>query len=522
MKPQGLLHLLFFLSTFIGFSQIPQIDVAHYKIEIDLSDESDQIKVDEEIKFVHLDSNQPIVFNLASRDESKKGMHIDALKLNGKTPIFRHENDSIYIDSDIQKPKTQTLKISFSGVPKDGLIIGKNKYKSRTFFGDNWPTRAQNWFACNDHLSDKATVEYLVHAPKNYEVVANGKLLSVKKKKNIRTHHYISNVLLPTKVMVIGVADLLYEELGMIEGTPVRSCAYPKNHKDAFYDLSLAPSILEFYINYIAPYEYDKLDNVQSTTRFGGMENAGCIFYDEDALSGQQSSENLIAHEIVHQWFGNSATEKDWCHLWLSEGFATYLTNVYIEQTKGQKAFQEQLKQDRNRIVSFEKRYKAPVVDTAYSSLMDLLNPNSYQKGGWVLHMLRNEIGDESFHQTIRSYYKKYRLSNADTRDFQLIAEEVSGADLQWFFDQWLYKKGHPKLNIETEIHETVLTISVSQLDDLFKVKLPIKVHFKDGTNTLESLYINNHQTRFKMKYNALVDSIEIDPDIQLLYEAVR
>ena len=80
MKPQGLLHLLFFLSTFIGFSQIPQIDVAHYKIEIDLSDESDQIKVDEEIKFVHLDSNQPIVFNLASRDESKKGMHIDALK----------------------------------------------------------------------------------------------------------------------------------------------------------------------------------------------------------------------------------------------------------------------------------------------------------------------------------------------------------------------------------------------------------------------------------------------------------
>jgi aminopeptidase N len=522
MKPQHFLAFLFLLSATIGFSQIPQIDVIHYKIEIYLSDESDQINVEEEIKFIHLDSKKPIVFNLASQVGSGKGMYIDELKLNGKTPVFRHENDSIYIDSDAKKPKPQTLKLSFTGVPKDGLVIGKNKYKSRTFFGDNWPTRAQNWFACNDHLSDKATVEYLVHAPKHYEVVANGKLLSVKKKKNIRTHHYSSSVVLPTKVMVIGVADLLFEELGMIEGTPVRSYAYPKNHKDAFYDLSLAPSILQFYINYISPYEYAKLDNVQSTTRFGGMENAGCIFYDEDALSGKQSSENLIAHEIVHQWFGNSATEKDWCHLWLSEGFATYLTNVYIEQTKGKEAFHEQLKQDRNRIVSFDKRYKAPVVDTTYNSLMDLLNPNSYQKGGWILHMLRNEIGDKHFHQTIQNYYKKYRLSNADTRDFQHIAEQTSGADLHWFFDQWLYKRGHPKLNIETEIHETVLAISVSQLDDLFKVTLPIKVHFKNGTNKVELLYINNHQTRFKMKYNAFIESIEIDPDVQLLFEEVR
>ncbi len=522
MKSHLFFSLGFVLSAFLSFSQIPQIDVTHYKIEIHLSDDSDLIKVEEEIKFIHLDTKKPIVFNLVCQEISGKGMHIDELKLNGKIPTFIHKNDSVYIENQTQKPKIQNLKLSFSGVPKDGLVIGQNKYKSRTFFGDNWPNRAQNWFACNDHLSDKAEVEYFVHAPKHYEVVANGKLLSIKKKKNIRTHHYKSSVVLPTKIMVVGVADLLFEELETVEGVPIRSCAYPKNHKDAFYDLSLAPSILQFYINYIAPYEYEKLDNVQSTTRFGGMENAGCIFYDEDALYGKQSSENLIAHEIVHQWFGNSATEKDWCHLWLSEGFATYLTNIYIEQTKGKETFNEQLIEDRNKIIAFEKRYKAPVVDTNYNSLMDLLNPNSYQKGGWFLHMLRNEIGDDLFQKAIRSYYQEYRLSNADTKDFQRVAEEVSETDLDWFFKQWLYKRGHPKLNIETEIHEKVLAISVSQIDDLFKVKLPIKVHFIDGTNKSESLYINNHQTRFKMKYNSFIESIEIDPDVQLLYESVK
>ena len=185
-------------------------------------------------------------------------------------------------------------------------------------------------------------------------------------------------------------------------------------------------------------------------------------------------------------------------------------------------AFHEQLKEDRNRIIAFDKRYKAPVVDSAYKQKMDLLNPNSYQKGGWVLHMLRNEIGDEVFHQSIQSYYNKYRLSNADTRDFQEVVEQVSGTDLQWFFDQWLYKNGHPRLNIEVEIHEKVLALSISQLDDLFKITLPVKVHYKDGTSKVELLYINNHQTRFKMRYNDFIKSIEIDPDVQLLYEAVR
>ena len=522
MKPQRIILFCFVFVTFLSFSQIPQLDVKHYHIEIFVSDKTDEIKVDELIEFAHVDKNKPIVLNLASHDRSHKGMQIESLKLNGQKATFNHQNDSIYITSEGSQSKEQSLKLSFKGIPKDGLIIGKNKYGSRTFFGDNWPNRAQNWFACNDHLSDKATVEFIVHAPKHYKVVANGQLMSIKKSKANKTYHYNSSISLPTKVMVIGVADMHIEEAGMIDGKKVKSCVYPKHKKEALHDLEIAPSILEFYINYIAPYEYEKLDNVQSTTRFGGMENAACIFYDEDALDGTRTSEALIAHEIVHQWFGNSATEKDWCHLWLSEGFATYLTNVYFEQTKGVSAFRERLIKERKTIISFEKRYKSPVVDTAYNSLMDLLNPNSYQKGGWVLHMLRNELGDEDFHQTIRTYYQKYRLSNADTKDFQNVAEEVSDKDLQWFFDQWLFHRGHPKLNIETEVHENNLVMSISQRDLLFDIKLPIRVYFDNGTSLNELIGINDHQTRFKKMYKEQIERIEIDPDVQLLYEEVK
>ena len=522
MKPQSIILFCFVFVTFLSFSQIPQLDVKHYHIEIFVSDKTDEIKVDELIEFAHVDKNKPIVLNLASHDRSHKGMQIESLKLNGQKATFNHQNDSIYITSEGSQSKEQSLKLSFKGIPKDGLIIGKNKYGSRTFFGDNWPNRAQNWFACNDHLSDKATVEFIVHAPKHYKVVANGQLMSIKKSKANKTYHYNSSISLPTKVMVIGVADMHIEEAGMIDGKKVKSCVYPKHKKEALHDLEIAPSILEFYINYIAPYEYEKLDNVQSTTRFGGMENAACIFYDEDALDGTRTSEALIAHEIVHQWFGNSATEKDWCHLWLSEGFATYLTNVYFEQTKGVSAFRERLIKERKTIISFEKRYKSPVVDTAYNSLMDLLNPNSYQKGGWVLHMLRNELGDEDFHQTIRTYYQKYRLSNADTKDFQNVAEEVSDKDLQWFFDQWLFHRGHPKLNIETEVHENSLAMSIRQRDLLFDIKLPIRVYFDNGTSLNELIGINDHQTRFKKMYKEQIERIEIDPDVQLLYEEVK
>ena len=169
------------------------------------------------------------------------------------------------------------------------------------------------------------------------------------------------------------------------------------------------------------------------------MENAGCIFYAENSVTGKGTAEGLMAHEIAHQWFGNSVTENDWHHVWLSEGFATYLTAVYLEKTYGKEKLDEQMKSARNRVLGFYKRSQRPIIDTTVTDLMKLLNANSYQKGAWVLHMLRRKLGDDLFLEGLRSYYKKYRNRNAGTSDFQKVMEGVYKKDLSEFFKQWLY-----------------------------------------------------------------------------------
>src|SRR6266700_2106852 len=179
--------------------------------------------------------------------------------------------------------------------------------------------------------------------------------------------------------MVIGAAGFAVQYSGTINGTPVYSWVYPENKEKGFYDYAQAVDILPFYIKHVGPYAYEKLANVQSKTIFGGMENAGAIFYSENTVTGTRVSESLLAHEIAHQWFGDMATETDWSHLWLSEGFATYMTILY-----------------------FEKKYEKPVVDSSVTNYMELLNANSYQKGGWILHMLRMEAGDSAFWKGIR------------------------------------------------------------------------------------------------------------------------
>jgi aminopeptidase N len=509
----------FLFVSFQIFSQFLQIDVQSYKIDLSVNDKNDTIRVNEKIVFDYTYLSKSISFNLASVNSSGKGMQVLKV-MQGKNELdFKHKENLLILNNfRPTNSKNIEIEIHFKGVPIDGLVIGKNKFGARTFFGDNWPNRAQNWFACNDHPSDKATVEYVVVAPSQYEVVANGELISKKMNKKSVVYHYQSKVVLPTKVMVVGIANLSEKQSGTVAGIPVFSAVYPENEKGAFYDFDMAPSILQFFIDYIAPYEYEKLTNVQSTTRFGGMENASCIFYDENSINGNRSSENLIAHEIVHQWFGNSASEKDWPHLWLSEGFATYLTNIYIQKTRGEKAFQTQMEKDRSKVIAFSKRYNHSVVDTNYTDLMDLLNANSYQKGGWVLHMLRTEIGDSLFQQSIRTYYLKYRLSNADSKDFQKVVELVTNRDLDWFFKQWLYQAGHPNLKINKKLDQNTISLSIVQQGKVFRFPLTIEFKLKDGQLLKEKIQITDKETNFNKTFSSEVESIRIDPDIELLF----
>ncbi len=506
------------------------IDVLRYNLDISINDSSDVIYATEFITLIYNNDCDSFSLDFSSLNENGRGMIVtEVMNLsqnNFKIPFY-HSQEKLWITLDKDERKneekdTSLFAIVYSGIPIDGLVIGENKYGKRTFFGDNWPNRAHNWFACVDHPSDKASVHFKITAPAHYEVVATGEnVANVKNKNGDISHTFNSDIQLPTKVMVFGAADFQVQEEEVEFDFPLSSWIYQQENVSSFSDLSSADEILSFFIENIGNYPFEKLANVQSTTRYGGMENAGNIFYDENAFSGNGTMEALIAHEIAHQWFGNSASESDWQHLWLSEGFVTYFTDLYWESKYGTGEMNKRLSKERVKVIRFSKQYNHAVIDTNYTNLLHLLNPNSYQKGAWVLHMLRNEVGENDFWKIVRSYYEKYQFSNASSTDFIEIVNEITEKDYSSFFNQWLKRSGQPKLKAEIKQKGKKINIELNQVQKGQNYSFPIEVLFiyKDGTKELKKYCLSEEVLLTFFKTNKKLDHFILDPNVLLLFE---
>lgn len=526
----GTLLLAIFYFPHSGFSQSPTpsslYDVQHYQFNIALSDASDTIKGKAVITIKLLEPLSDVLLDFSTATTGK-GMHIQSCTMDGKTieAIAKEENeklDLVWKDA-LPEGSTHTFTIEYQGIPADGLIISKNMYGHRSFFADNWPNRGHKWLPCVDDPADKASVEFFVTAPQHYRVVSNGILINeTTLPENKKTTHWKEDVPIATKVMVIGVADFAVDLAGTVKDSiPVYSWVYPENKEKGFYDYGQAKEVLPFFIDYVGPYGYKKLANVQSKTIFGGLENANTIFYAENSVTGTRKSESLLAHEIAHQWFGNVATEKSFAHLWLSEGFATYMTIMYMENKYGRDTAVHMLKEDRKQVINSPVTYERPVVDDT-TNYMALLNTNSYQKGGWILHMLRRQLGEDNFHKAIRAYYAEYFNKNADTRDLQKVFERVTGEDLSGFFDQWLYTPGIPELDIRWSYskEKKKFKVIIRQLQEKeFEFPLQLRLQTSDGESLLETFSVDAEEQEFTVDVKKPVTGIEVDPETALLFK---
>jgi aminopeptidase N len=500
------------------------IDVQKYCINIGISDTTDAIKGITGLKFFLKRQADTIILDLASLNNEKKGMVVDSILHDGSQINFLHSGNQLRLSlPDTNVSDTINITAYYTGIPADGLIISENMYGKRTFFADNWPNRANHWFPSIDHPSDRAKVDFTITAPSHYQVIATGllqKKVSMPGKKT--THYWSSEVPIPTKVMVFGAAEFAVEYLDDINGIPWSNWVYPPNMEEGFSAFSATPGIMDFFTEMIGPYPFEKIANVQSTTRYGGMENAGNIFYHEKAVAGDHSIIYTIVHEIAHQWFGNALSESDWPHLWLSEGIATWLTDWYAEQTHGPAILRERMADNRRRVIEYSRKRLVPVVDYHTENYTDLLNPNSYQKGSWILHMLRRKIGEETLVGALAGFYNRHRFSHASSDDFIRAIEDSSGMDLDLFFDDWLFSAGHPVLTLNTNYSQERIYMELIQTQQhkmAFTFPLDIRFVFDDGTYQDETFNIMFRRHEFILDLPSKPIEIILDPDTWLLFE---
>jgi aminopeptidase N len=302
--------------------------------------------------------------------------------------------------------------------------------------------------------------------------------------------------------------------------TPLVYYLFPRDRDHGLRGFTRALKMLEFYSQLVGPYPYEKMSFVQSSTRFGGMENASNVFLDEKAIKEGAAIDGLLAHETAHQWFGDSVTEADWHHLWLSEGFATYFGALFFEHADGREAFLKSMRSNKESYLKATDAHARPVIDPSITDLFKLLNRNNYAKGAWVLHMLRRELGDEKFFAGVREYYRAHRDSTALTEDFRRRMELRAGRTLEPFFRQWIYEPGHPVIDAAWHWDESSkrLRLRLRQTQTPTVFRFPLDVEFKTGDDARrETVEVSGREQSFDFRLAAKPGAVALDPDEWLL-----
>lgn len=512
-----------------------RVDIINYRFALELHDQDNRIAgtADVDLRFVAAGETS-LRFDLTNQDTATgRGMTVSAVSADGASLAFTHRDNALTITLPRRFEPGQRLRlqIAYAGVPASGLKIANNKHGDRTFFSDNWPDKARNWLPTVDHPYDKATSEMVVTAPAHYQVISNGLLVEETDLPGGRRRTYWrQSVPIAPWLYVLGVARFAVQHVDTFQGKAIQTWVYAQDRDAGFHDFAVPTrDVLQFYSDKVGPFSYEKLANVQSNSVSGGMESASAIFYSEGSVVGDRNVRwrNVVIHEIAHQWFGNAVTESDWNDVWLSEGFATYFTLLYIEHAYGRDEFLSGLESSRQRILEFDKqRPDYRVVHDNLSDMSQVTTGQIYQKGAWILHMLRGIVGDEVFWTGIRSYYRAHQDGHATTADFRGEMERASGRDLRGFFDQWLTRGGLVRLDGDWAYSADAksITIRLTQRDRarIFAMPLQVGVYTAgNSTPAITTVQLSDASHQFQIAAGQRPDRVVLDPNHLVLMESV-
>jgi aminopeptidase N len=491
----------------------PEIDITHYDLSLELDDNTDSITATAKI------SVRMRAKNVSRMRLDFSGMKIDSVRMRNPIKKIAHHDGSLWIEFNHKYKNNEiaVVEVRYHGKPEHGILIRKNKYGRRVLFTENWPDHARNWIPSIDHPSDKARVRITVTAPRKYDVVSNGRRVREKLlPKGRKRTQWVESKEIPTYCIALGVAEFSIVRPKHVGGVPVEWYFYPEDSAAAARKFRSTTSALAYFSSLIAPFPYEKLAQVQATVTLGGMENSSAIFYNEPSLQEKIITDEPVPHEIAHQWFGDSVTQSDWDQLWLSEGFATYFDALFCEHQQGAWALKQIMADAAERLAAEPSARWTPIIDPAQTDLMKKLNLLNYEKGAWVLHMLRGMLGDANFFNGIRSYYRSHEGGNATSEDLRTAMESAAATTLSAFFRQWLYRAGWPEYQAswrwDTAAAEVELSIRQTQTTGLFDMPLEIAFVGEDQ-KAVRKFRIFEKTHTFRIPLPAKPLSIEVDPD---------
>lgn len=418
-------------------------DVQHYSLSMDVDVANNLIDA---VATIDLTATQDLsTFNLDLR-----GLTVETITVDGEPAEFSRDDTELTIipSTSLNIGETYAVEIAYSGEPNDRFIIGDAYSSGWNVIGDgdgifvaSEPTGSASWYPVNDHPSDKATYSYFITVPMPFVVAANGVLEETIDNGDTTTYHWEARDPLASYLSMIAVEDFMITTETGINGLPIRNYIAPEAIDDFDADFGNTAAMIEFFETIFGPYPFETYGALVVSAEFGfALETQTMSLFSAAAVvDDERDLESTIAHELAHQWFGNSVSPAHWEDIWLNEGFATYASWLWIEHSGGEEAFNKLL-EDNYTILETRNRG----VRIGEPSVSSLFAYEVYLRGAWTLHDLRLTVGEETFFNIFRTYTERFHDSNASIDDFIAVAEEVSGQDLETFFAGWLYQSALP------------------------------------------------------------------------------
>jgi aminopeptidase N len=389
------------------------------------------------------------------------------------------------------------------------------------------------WVPIYDYPNDKTTTETYVEVPETWYVIGNGRLVGTDANRQTHTRTFHWKMVQPHSTYLLSLAggemDIGYEDwkgVGLLYAVPKGEAKY--------IDASFGDTkdMLTYFSDRLGvKYPWPKYAQTCVFDFGGGMENVSATTLGEGSLvearNGIHPMASLNSHELAHQWFGDLVTCRDWGNIWLNEGFATFFEQLWAERSRGRDAYDSEREGALNSYLSESRRYKRPIVTNVYPDPDAMFDSHTYPKGGLVLHMLRRELGDDAFFRGLGYYLRKNAYHPVDTHDLIRALAESTGRNLEPFFDQWVYKPGHPVIDYTWRYDDAAkqVVVNVSQVQDT-KDGTPIYT-FKcgyalvGGSAGVQSgvLQVDKDKAEIRLPASSKPDAFLLDPAHDILME---